>query len=352
MLNNSTKNLESRQESREELTRDSDEELPLFDHLRSNVYLPALPPIASQILKMCRSEEADVDQLAALMSQDPAVVARLLQTANSSYFGGSRHKVTNIVQAVTLLGMDAVGSLAFSFCFYRLFQDMNNPGQAGMNHGKFWRRSIMASIAGRTLGQWCKAPDPELIHISALLQDIGLLALNSVAPEVTGTLTTDSQDDHTQLQILEKQYFGCDHAKMGKWIAESWQLPEEFQAAIAASHHPEIPNDCSTARLTTLHCVALSGRLADVWCQPDTEKAVWEATTAAKDFLDLTPKDVEAILRLIPRGLTEIASFFQDHIGSAQEIDHILNSATKILLAMAPDTVQDETSFRSSSTVR
>ncbi len=340
MSNNGTNFPEIVQQNGEEHTRDTDEDLPLFDHLRSSLNLPALPPIASKILKMCRDEDAGVDQLAALIGQDPAVVARLLQTANSSFYGGSQHTVTSIAQAVTLLGMNEVGSLAFSFCFYRLFHDMNNPGQVGMDHVKFWRRSIMASIAGRIVGRWCKVPDPELIFISALLQDIGLLALNGVAPEVTRTLTTDSQDDHTHLQILEKQYFGCDHAKMGKWVAESWQLPKDFQMAIAASHHPEEQTNCSAEQHILLNCVALSGKLADVWCYSETEKAVTEAATAAKNLLDLNPEDVETILRLIPEGLTEISSFFQDHVGSAEEIEQVLSTATNVLLATAPNTTQ------------
>ncbi|MGB0911790.1 MAG: HDOD domain-containing protein, partial [Nitrospirales bacterium] len=165
MINNS-QTTETVQEYGQDQDCAFDEDLPLFHHLRSSLNLPALPPIASQILKMCKDDDADVDQLAKLVSQDPAIVARLMQTANSSFYGGSRHKVTNILQAVTLLGMTAVGSLAFSFCFYRLFRDLNDPGQVGMDHVKYWRRSIMASIAGRTIGEWCKVPDPELVFVS------------------------------------------------------------------------------------------------------------------------------------------------------------------------------------------
>ncbi|WP_454063479.1 HDOD domain-containing protein [Candidatus Nitrospira salsa] len=304
----------------------------LFDRLRRSLSLPALPPIASQILKMCRNEEADIEKLADLMSQDPAVVARLLQIANSSYYGGTRHTVTNIAQAITLLGMNAVSSLALSFCFYRLCQDMNHPEHVGMDHAKFWRRSIIASIAGRTLGHWCKLPDPELVFIGALLQDIGLLALNEVAPEVTRTLTMDAKDNHTQLQRFEKQYFGCDHAKMGSWIAESWQLPEEFQNAISASHQPDVSHECTEEQKAIMSCVALSGLLADLWCRhTETEEAVYEAVLAAKEWLEFSADDVLAIINQIPEGLSEIASFFQVHIGSTAEVERPLHVATTIL---------------------
>ena len=342
MIDNSTQIPQSPQGLCEEQDQRVDDDLPLFDRLRQSLSLPPLPPMASHIMKMCRDEDTEVEKLAELISQDPAVVARLLQIANSSYYGGARHKVTSIVQAVTLLGMNAVGSLALSFCFYRLCRDMNHPEHVGMDHAKFWRRSIIASIAGRSLGNWSKATDPELVFLAALLQDIGLLALNDVAPEVTRTLTIDAKDDHTQLQTLEKQYFGCDHAKMGSWVAETWQLPEEFQSAIGASHQPIELDDYSAEQRTVIFCVALSGRLADLWCQPDTEQVVHEATIAGKEWLDLNPEDVQTILSQIPEGLSEMASFFHVHIGSAEDIERPLQLATKILLGDSTIDTQSE----------
>ncbi|GJL66575.1 MAG: HD family phosphohydrolase [Nitrospirales bacterium] len=315
----------------------------LLDRLRRSLSLPALPPIASQILKMCRDEDADIEKLANLMSQDPAVVARLLQIANSSYYGGARHTVGNIAQAITLLGMNAVSSLALSFCFYRLCQDMNQAEHVGMDHTKFWRRSIIASIAGRTLGHWCKLPDPEFVFISALLQDIGLLAFNEVAPEVTRTLIMDAKDNHTQLQQFEKQYYGCDHATVGRWVAELWQLPKEFQVAISASHQPDAGQQGTEEQKTAIRCVALSGLLADLWCHPtETEEAVRVAASAAQEWLELSTDDVLAIIDQIPQGLSEIASFFQVHIGSTAEVEQPLHVAATILSSHLTRTTQAE----------
>ncbi len=342
LINHSAYPSELSEELNSQPIPDDDMDLTLFERLRNSLSLPALPPIASHILRLCREEDASVDQLAALISQDPAVVTRLLQVANSSYYGGSRHKVTSVAQAVTLIGMNAVGTLAVSFCVHRLFQDMKLSGQVGIDHRKFWRRSIFSSVAGRTLGQWVKLPDCELPFLGALLQDIGLLGLNEVAPEVTRTFTLSAKDDHLRLQSFENQYFGCDHATMGTWLAESWQLPEEFQNAIRGSHHPEeleIPED----QKTMVYCVALSGLFADIWCHPDTERMALRATTTSQRLLQLTAEDVVAILEGIPEGLVDIASFFQTQVGNAEDIDQIFQTAKSLILASSVESTEEAT---------
>ncbi|MCA9473642.1 MAG: HDOD domain-containing protein [Nitrospirales bacterium] len=305
---------------------------PLFARLRKSLHLPPLPPIASQIMKMCRDENTEVEQLAHLMSQDPAVVARLLQIANSSYYGGARHKVTGIVQAITLLGMDAVSSLALSFCFYRLCRDIERPNSSGIDHVTFWRRSIISSITGRTIAKWHNVADPEFVFLASLLQDIGLLALNGVDPHVMRDLMENAQDSHLEFAGLEKTHFGCDHAEVGSWIAMTWELPEEYHTAIKASHDPLAWTCQSEEEACIIRCVALASQLADLWCYPKNLAQTTEiAANSAKEWLDLDPVEVQGIISLIPDGLSDISGFFQVHIGRQEDIVRPVQISANIL---------------------
>ncbi|MDH5297246.1 MAG: HDOD domain-containing protein, partial [Nitrospirota bacterium] len=156
-----------------------DEEVStIFERIKRCKSLPILSPLASKILKMCQNEETETSELADIISQDPGMAAQILFMANSGYYGGSRHKVTSIGQAVTLLGFSTIANLALSFCFYRLIKDMKETSASGIDHVKFWRRSILASVAGRAIGKHFACPDAELMFLGALLQDIGILALN------------------------------------------------------------------------------------------------------------------------------------------------------------------------------
>ena len=272
-----------------------EETATIFEQIKSCKSLPILSPLASKILKMCQEEETPASTLADLISQDPGLAAQILFMANSSYYGGARKKVTSILQGVTLLGFPVIANLALSFCFYRLIKDMKDTSNSAIDHVQFWRRSIFASTAGRAIGKHFNYPDTELMFLAALLQDIGILALNEVAADELRAFQGESIDDHADLYRLELEHLGVDHAQAGAWLVEEWQLPEEFQVAILYSHTPELfetPPDFQPL----VDVVSLSGLIADIWLAPHTETAIAIAREKSQGRLTIQPEDWGPIL--------------------------------------------------------
>jgi HD-like signal output (HDOD) protein len=284
---------------------------------------------------MCQNEETGSSELANIIGQDPGMAAQILCMANSAYYGGSRHKITGIVQAVTLLGFSTIANLALSFCFYRLIKDMKEISTSGIDHVKFWRRSILASVAGRAIGKHFAYPDTELMFLGALLQDIGILALNEVTPEELTIFKGLDLDNHAILQELELEHLGVDHSQIGAWLAQHWQLPEEFQVAILYSHAPELFETPSDFQYL-VDTVALSGIIADIWINPHTEAAIALAREKSQGRLTIQPEDWEAILGHIMNGIPQIASFFHTRLGDFEEMTQVHRLAVKHLSHTRP----------------
>ena len=273
--------------------------LSVFDRVKTCKSLPVLSPLASKILKMCEDEKINASDLAQLISQDPGMVAQILLMANSAYYGGVRHKVTRVVQAVNLLGFSTIANLALSLCFYRLIKDLQHTNRSGIDHVGYWRRSIFASAAGRALAHHLSFPDPELVFLGALLQDIGILALNEVVPEQVGALYEKAADSHSALPQRELEQLGVDHPQVGAWLAQHWNLPEEFQLAILYHHTPEFfetPTDCQS-----------QGRLI------------------------VTAEEWGPVLHHIHGTLPKIASFFHTRLGNWEDITQRYRLALKHL---------------------
>jgi HD-like signal output (HDOD) protein len=301
----------------------------IFDRIKGCKTLPVLSPLASRILKMCQNEETSASELAEILSQDPGMAAQILFMANSGYYGGSRHKVTSMQQAVTVLGFSTIANLALSFCFYRLIKDMKDSSAGVIDHVKFWRRSILASIAGRAMAKYYASPDIEIIFLGALLQDIGILALNEIASQEIHRFHSPDRD-HASLQREELEHLGVDHPQVGAWLAQHWQLPEEFQVAILYSHTPEFfetPPD----HQALVDTVALSGVIADIWINPDTEAALELAQTKSQGRFTIPSTDWEPILADMMTGIPQIASFFHTKLGNFDDMTHIYRVAVKHL---------------------
>ena len=66
--------------------------------------LPTLPGTAVAFLKLCDDPQAGVADVAKVAERDPALLARVLQVANSPYYG-TREPITDVVRAAAILGL-------------------------------------------------------------------------------------------------------------------------------------------------------------------------------------------------------------------------------------------------------
>ena len=92
----------------------------LDDLAKDKLVLPTLPEIALQIREAVADEEANLKQIAQIISQDPAISARLIKVANSPLLRGSQ-QIETIVQAVTRMGQVVVKNMATNLALKQVF---------------------------------------------------------------------------------------------------------------------------------------------------------------------------------------------------------------------------------------
>ena len=59
-------------------------EKSLIEQLKSADRLPSAPGVAMEVVRMNQRDDVSMDELAQVLSRDPALVAKVLKTANSS----------------------------------------------------------------------------------------------------------------------------------------------------------------------------------------------------------------------------------------------------------------------------
>jgi len=121
----------------------------------------------------------------------------------------------------------------------------------------------------------------EEIFLAALLQDVGMLALDQAVPD----LYRDGeklQRDHAALAEHEKKCVQADHAHVGGWLMRTWNLPERLCHAIEHSHRVELSCSALPAGIFD-RCVALSGPVADLFLLDAEQRPFAETALRAEN---------------------------------------------------------------------
>jgi diguanylate cyclase (GGDEF)-like protein len=290
--------------------------------------LPTLPSVALKVLDLCQRENLDLPEIAKVISNDPALAAKMLKTVNSPAFA-LRQEVRTLSHAVMLLGVNSVRTLVLSFS---LLRDVRKGQRAALT--TYWKRSVLAGLCARELSNALKFPYREEAFLAGLLQDIGILALRHLGDGVYNDLLENAAWDHDRLIAGEHAAFDCDHAEVGAWLVGKWRLPERFVHAVGFSHKPwRFEGDPKGDMTTLVRIAALSGPIADIWIRPDATGAAQRAHIEAAKIFRGVALPLEDAVKSIAAALPEIASLFEIDLGSADSIKDILAEAQLALSA-------------------
>ena len=185
-----------------------------------------LPPLSSSVHRLMAvldDPECSRSQVLALMEEDPTLVARTLQVANSSYFG-LPGRVSTVERAVTVLGLAMLKGVVLAGVMPDLFPD------AAADHVRdVQSRGLLASqLIRRRYGAHAA-----IACTAAILMDIGQLILARVAPDYAEVL---SGGPTWELPAREFARYGVSHAEIGAKLLKAWGLPGEIVGAVGLSH--------------------------------------------------------------------------------------------------------------------
>jgi len=287
--------------------------------------LPTPPGIAMRIVEMASEPNLDLGSLARLLSQDPALASRVVRASNSALFNWPR-PTENLRQAIVVVGLDATMNLALSFSLSRTL-GKGLTSEQGVNLA--WRRALIASCGARLIGARMNRRDGEELALAALLQDIGILALNAALPEEYPPIL-DGARDHDDLLRRERESLETDHGEAGAWLMQAWQLPQKMAAA-AGCAHGHCPADVSGNDTIFHRIIACSGRMADLILGDDTEKLTTELALACSEVDPMSQEDLDSLLASLAEVLPATAQLYETELMSPALVTGITDQAREIL---------------------
>lgn len=289
--------------------------------------LPSPPAVAARIIELGQDPEVSIGDVAKAVSMDPALAAKILRIANSPLYG-RRRKTENLRQAFILLGLNGTMTMALSFS---LVTSLSSGQQSGsLDYGLFWRRSVLAATTARVLAAHRKLPGAEDYFLAALLQDLGMLALDRAVGDLYSSLE-GTQIDQEAMRAAERERLGADHAMVGAWLLERWSVPEILQQAVAGSHDPDAIQADDAARDFVRHTAA-AGKLADVWLVDPQLALSEEVACQLQSWFQLDRESCLDLLGAVAFELPDSAAAFEVELVDEVAAQAILDQAREILM--------------------
>ena len=176
--------------------------------------LPSLPDVALKVRDACENDETSAQNIADLVSQDPALCVRLLQVANSSLYR-TRTATDNLNMAITRLGLKLVKDLIMSLALKQLYRASSNIMQEHFN--ELWLASAKTAAISRLLASNIEGLNPEQAMLAGLTHNIGALPILMLAEN-----DDDLFDDTESLCKIVRKMQG----DVGAYLFKAWHFPE------------------------------------------------------------------------------------------------------------------------------
>ena len=241
--------------------------------------LPTLPSVIHKLISLSDNDKSSVQELAKIVSSDQVVSARILRLANSPAYGF--YRVSTISNAMILLGVNVVKSLALSSSIFALMEKSSVD---------LWEHSLGVGAASNLIARKLSLPESEEIATAGLLHDIGKVIISTKCSEAGKSIAKLVNERHIYTIEAERDILDTDHAEVGGWLSKSWFLPDKLSDPIAF-HHDVTKSENHRIKTAVVHIADVLikasgfGNIGDNFVPP-IQKAAWETLKLNEQLLE------------------------------------------------------------------
>ena len=267
--------------------------------------LPTIPVVATKVMQLIESEAATAEELARIVSADPAVAARVLKISNSSFYGCQR-QIQTLSHAIMMLGYNTLRSLVVAASVKQVYKPY------GLTEKMLWEHSFGAGLAARIIAHHTRMVNEEEAFLGGLFHDIGKIIMNFFDSQQFQSVMQKCYNDEISFLEAEQQVYSYTHAEVGGLVIKKWNFPEMLMKAVLQHHHFDFPEDEDPCQIR-LTCVV---GLANLFCHKlgigvrEPEENLELHTTVPATLLNLDKACLDNILDIFNQAYTQDKSFF------------------------------------------
>ncbi|NLE00985.1 MAG: HDOD domain-containing protein [Fibrobacter sp.] len=286
--------------------------MPINEQLKDKIQhvanLPTLPQVASHLLQIINEPLTSSNDVANVIGQDISLSSKVLRLANSAFYGIPR-SITNINNAIVVLGFKVINTMVLSLTVFDLFPESTKYAKL-FDRKAFWLHSLSCGLIAKSLASKIKKFilfDPEEAFCAGLLHDIGKVVMEQYMHQEFHKALQVAKQKNIPLFEAETQIMGFNHTDVAEWLTSSWSLPLDIQLPLIHHHSlnsiPQYQDIINLCHLSDWLCYETGMMIDNIYAPPVLQES-------SLTGLMLQESDIETVKKELPEQIEKTSLFF------------------------------------------
>jgi len=270
-------------------------------------HIATLPEITLKIIRIVEDPESSAQDLNKVITNDPALGARILKVVNSAFYG-LPGQIGSINRAIVLLGLNAVKNIAIAASLAKLFRGGQICPQ--FNAKDLWQHSVAVATMTQLLAKEVGLGLPDEAFLAGLIHDIGIMVeMQARRAKLVEAFEKHAANPEQSFSEIERQVLGATHEQFGAALCKHWKFPASFGYVTGFHHRPlelAAPNRTLTALVHVADVLSKKqaiGYITDIDHNEPLEQIL-------KD-MSITSERIERVLTALPGAMEEASALIQ-----------------------------------------
>lgn len=269
-------------------------------------HIATLPEVTMKIIQLVEDPDSTAQDLNKVISNDPALGARILKVVNSAFYG-LPGQIGSINRAIVLLGLNAVKNIAIAASLGKLFR--GGKISQHFDARDLWTQSIATATGTRLLAEKVGLGLPDEAFLAGLIKDIGIMVeIQAKRPQFVEVVEKVHSQPELKFRDVEMDIIGATHEHFGAGICKLWKFPASFAYVTGFHHHPWDLPATNRALTNLVHVADIITRRMDVGVPLLTEHQ--EVRPDILEELKLTAEQIDEVVAALPNAMEEAKGIF------------------------------------------
>lgn len=228
--------------------------------------IPMLPETVQKVEAVYNDQNSGISDIVAAIKDDPIITAYILKTANSPLYGLSR-TVTDVSQAVSLLGRDAVRTFVIASAANSCMDIDLTP--YGMTPANYIARAQMQNAL---VTKWVSKVDRSLLgnlSLASFLLELGKVVISRYLIEAhQSQMLSDAIKNGKDIKKTEIELCGSKSEDVTATLFFKWNFNPDLVHLIRFANEPEDASDPETQEMAKFlkvakEAITLDGTITD-----------------------------------------------------------------------------------------